>query len=197
MFLVTVSLRFPFLSDFLETVATLPGDLGLIPIAEALKSATSRTGVSRTSSHEVQSHIPPVFLGRDHEMAPVTLLQSHFLRVIDSLKIATSLLTPAANKGDVLNCRGKMPSLLRGGLPGLFNLPKELRLSRSAHPECPLCPPIAHLGDLPRQHQPAGPAAQPRSPQPSSARKRKPEVPAGESIIDVTDKIERPFILIG
>src|SRR5208337_2870476 len=29
---------------FLETVATLPGDLGLIPIAEALKSATSRTG---------------------------------------------------------------------------------------------------------------------------------------------------------
>ena len=28
----------------LETVATLPGDLGLIPIAEALKSATSRTG---------------------------------------------------------------------------------------------------------------------------------------------------------
>ena len=29
---------------FFETVATLPGDLGLIPIAEALKSATSRTG---------------------------------------------------------------------------------------------------------------------------------------------------------
>jgi hypothetical protein len=27
-----------------ETVATLPGDLSLIPIAEALKSATSRTG---------------------------------------------------------------------------------------------------------------------------------------------------------
>src|SRR5208337_5468092 len=27
-----------------ETVATLPGDLDLIPIAEALKSATSRTG---------------------------------------------------------------------------------------------------------------------------------------------------------
>jgi len=28
----------------METVARLPGDLGLIPIAEALKSATSRTG---------------------------------------------------------------------------------------------------------------------------------------------------------
>ena len=28
----------------IETVATLPGDLGWIPIAEALKSATSRTG---------------------------------------------------------------------------------------------------------------------------------------------------------
>ena len=47
----------------LETVATLPGDLGLIPIAEALKSATSRTGVSRTSSHEVQSHVPRYFSG--------------------------------------------------------------------------------------------------------------------------------------
>ncbi len=33
------------------------------------------------------------------------------------------------NKGDVLNCRGKMPSLRRGGLPGSFDLPKELRLS--------------------------------------------------------------------
>ena len=31
-------------AKFVETVATLPGDLGLIPIAEALKSATSRTG---------------------------------------------------------------------------------------------------------------------------------------------------------
>ena len=30
--------------SFGETVATLPGDLGLLPIAEALKSATSRTG---------------------------------------------------------------------------------------------------------------------------------------------------------
>ena len=28
----------------IETVATLPGDFGLIPIAEALKSTTSRTG---------------------------------------------------------------------------------------------------------------------------------------------------------
>jgi len=33
------------------------------------------------------------------------------------------------NKGDVLNSRGKIPSLRRGGLPGSFNLPKELRLS--------------------------------------------------------------------
>src|SRR5271157_223989 len=29
---------------FFETIAKLPGELGLIPIAEALKSATSRTG---------------------------------------------------------------------------------------------------------------------------------------------------------
>src|SRR5271165_7471460 len=29
---------------FFETVATLPGDLGLMPIPEALKSPTSRTG---------------------------------------------------------------------------------------------------------------------------------------------------------
>ena len=34
----------PPIPRFYETVATLPGDLGLIPIAEALKSATSRTG---------------------------------------------------------------------------------------------------------------------------------------------------------
>src|SRR5271157_1207695 len=32
------------IQQFIETIATLPGDLGLIPIAEALKSATSRTG---------------------------------------------------------------------------------------------------------------------------------------------------------
>ena len=48
---------------FSETVATLPGDVGLIPIAKALKSAISRTGVSRTSSHEVQSHVPRYFSG--------------------------------------------------------------------------------------------------------------------------------------
>src|SRR5208337_1874878 len=34
-----------------------------------------------------------------------------------------------ASKGDVLNCRGKVPSLRRGGLPGSFNLPRELRMS--------------------------------------------------------------------
>ena len=32
------------ISTFAETVATQPGDFGLIPIAEALKSTTSRTG---------------------------------------------------------------------------------------------------------------------------------------------------------
>ena len=34
-------------------------------------------------------------------------------------------------KGDVLNCCGKMPSLRRAGLPGSFNLPKQLRMSPS------------------------------------------------------------------
>jgi len=34
-----------------------------------------------------------------------------------------------ANKGDVLNCRGKMPSLRRNSLPESFNLPGELRMS--------------------------------------------------------------------
>src|SRR5208283_1482108 len=33
-------------------------------------------------SHEVQSHVPPVFLGRDHELAPVTLQQSPVLSVL-------------------------------------------------------------------------------------------------------------------
>jgi len=40
------------------------------------------------------------------------------------------LLRQGANEGDVLNCRGKMTSLLRAGLPGSFNLPKQLRMSR-------------------------------------------------------------------
>ncbi len=34
-----------------------------------------------------------------------------------------------ANKGDVPNCCRKMPSLRRAGLPGSFNLPKQLRMS--------------------------------------------------------------------
>jgi len=38
-----------------------------------------------------------------------------------------------ANKGDILNCRGKMPSLRRGGLHGSFNLPRELRMSVLCH----------------------------------------------------------------
>jgi len=50
---------------------------------------------------------------RDNNSLPLTLL----LRA-----------TSAQTKG-ALKCRGKMPSLLRGGLPGSFNLPKELRLS--------------------------------------------------------------------
>ena len=39
------------------------------------------------------------------------------------------LLREGANKGDVVNCRGKVPSLQRGGLPGSYNLPRELRMS--------------------------------------------------------------------
>ncbi len=35
-------------------------------------------------------------------------------------------MTVGANKGDVLNCCGKMPSLRRARLPGSFNLPKQL-----------------------------------------------------------------------
>jgi hypothetical protein len=33
-----------------------------------------------------------------------------------------------ANKGDVLHCCGKMPSLRKAGLPGSFNLPKLSRM---------------------------------------------------------------------
>src|SRR5271157_5854830 len=38
---------------------------------------------------------------------------------------------PVGIQGDVLNCCGKMPSLRRAGLPGSFNLPKQLRASSS------------------------------------------------------------------
>ena len=64
----------PYVISCFKRLYTLPGDLGLIPIAEALKSATSRTGVSRTSSHEVQSHVPPGISRANHELAPVALL---------------------------------------------------------------------------------------------------------------------------
>ncbi len=37
----------------------------------------------------------------------------------------------ASPEEDVLNCCGKMPSLRRAGLPGSFNLPKQLRTSPS------------------------------------------------------------------
>src|SRR5208337_2310464 len=36
-----------------------------------------------------------------------------------------------ANKGNDLNCCGKMPSLRTAGLPGSFNLPKQLQMSPS------------------------------------------------------------------
>ena len=36
-----------------------------------------------------------------------------------------------ANKGDVLNCCGKMPSLRKACLPELLDLPKRLRMSPS------------------------------------------------------------------
>src|SRR5271166_114858 len=39
-----------------------------------------------------------------------------------------SRIRPATNKGDVLNCCRKIPSLGRAGLPGSFNLPKQLRM---------------------------------------------------------------------
>jgi hypothetical protein len=38
---------------------------------------------------------------------------------------------PETNKGNVLNCCGKMPSLRKAGLPGSFSLPKQLRMSPS------------------------------------------------------------------
>jgi hypothetical protein len=42
-----------------------------------------------------------------------------------------------ADKGDILNCRGKMLSLRKGDLPGSFNLPRELRMSPL--PTCAAC----------------------------------------------------------
>ena len=43
-----------------------------------------------------------------------------------------TVLRLGANKRDDLTCRGKMTSLRGRGLPGPFNLPRELRLSRMA-----------------------------------------------------------------
>ena len=43
------------------------------------------------------------------------------------------------NKGDVLNCCGKMHSLRRAGLPGSFNLLKQLQMSPSRRAEANRC----------------------------------------------------------
>ena len=40
----------------------------------------------------------------------------------------------ATDKRDVLNCCGKMPGLRRAGLPGSFNLPRQLRMFPSPTP---------------------------------------------------------------
>jgi len=58
---------------------------------------------------------------------------------------------PRGNKGDILNCRGNMPSLRRGGLPGSFNLPRGLRMSPLPTRMSPLPTFISVLPrDLPR-----------------------------------------------
>jgi hypothetical protein len=81
-------------------------------------------------------------------------------------RIACERRDRSANKGDVLNCRGKMPRLLRCGLPGSSNLPNEFRMSALPTPNVR----FAHLGDLPRQGRAAGPAVLHPSLQPSPAR---------------------------
>jgi len=50
------------------------------------------------------------------------------LKVCESTVESAALEWFGANKGDVLDCFGKMPSLRRAGLPGSFSLPKQLRM---------------------------------------------------------------------
>jgi hypothetical protein len=61
-----------------ETGAALPGAMGSLPIAEALKGVTAEQGASRLSSHEIRSHGPRDFSGQITDWPLVSLLQSPF-----------------------------------------------------------------------------------------------------------------------
>ena len=60
-----------------ETGAMLPGAMGSLPIAEALRGVTSRARGSRLSSHEVRSPGPRDCSGQITDWPPVSLRQSH------------------------------------------------------------------------------------------------------------------------
>ena len=59
-----------------ETGATLPGDMGSIHIAEALKRVTSRAGGKPTVIARGPEPWSPGFLGQITNWPPISLLQS-------------------------------------------------------------------------------------------------------------------------
>src|SRR5271157_4025450 len=74
------------------------------------------------------------------------------LKVCESTVESAALEWFGANKGDVLDCFGKMPSLRRAGLPGSFSLPKQLRMFPS--PNLSLHTPAA--ADVASRFRPVG-----------------------------------------
>ena len=75
-----------------ETVATLPGDMGSIHIAEALKRVTSRAGGKPTVIARGPKPCSPGFLGPIRDLAP------DFLATVSvCLTVSEELATPAEN----------------------------------------------------------------------------------------------------
>ena len=75
----------------METVATLPSDLGLIPIAEALKSATSRTGGKPNVIARGPEPCSPGISRARSRIGPVALLQSQFFPFRGVTPVSTPL----------------------------------------------------------------------------------------------------------
>ncbi len=81
-------------------------------------------------------------MGRGNAICPDTSSRSHSIAVESQnpgtayhkvFPARTSSAIFSTNKGDVLNCCGKMPSLRRAGLPGSFNLPKQFGTVQAPH----------------------------------------------------------------
>ncbi len=80
---------------------------------EAMEAALLRE-VEEETGLQVRAHAPPGLI-------PVEMTERQIAYLFFEARVTSGELT---NKGDVLKCFGKMPSLLKADLPGSCNLPE-------------------------------------------------------------------------